>query len=397
MNVPLFIARRIRYKGRIVTAAVAVSFLVVIVAVAVSAGFRHEIRGGISKMAGDILLTAPDFNYLDEKSPLGVNQSYIPQIEALDGVEKVSPVICRAGIVRHDEEIYGVMVKGVEGGVAQAVGVHVDDTIALAVAVPASMAEVAGIRKGDKLLTYFIAEKVKVRQFNVVDIYEPLVRVDDRYLVYADISDLRRLNEWEDDQASMFEVVLSDEFIDREALELKSSQIEDLIYDNASDDDDLLRTFSSAKRYPQIFDWFGVIDFNAVFVLLLMIAVAGVNMITGLLIMLFENISTIGLLKSIGMRNWAIAKVFLSSAMGLVLKGMIIGNVVAFAFCLLQDATHFIALDPVNYFVAYVPIHLDMAAILLADAVAFASIMVLMLIPSLFVLRVDPAKTVKMD
>jgi lipoprotein-releasing system permease protein len=378
-------------------AAVAVSFFVVIIAVAVSAGFRHEIRGGISKMAGDILLTSPDFNYLDEKSPLSVNQSYIPKLDSLEGVEKVSPVICRAGIVRHNEDIYGVMVKGVEGGVRQATGAHVDDTVALAVAVPASMAEQAGIRKGDRLLTYFIAEKIKVRQFNVVDIYEPLVRVDDRFLIYADISDMRRLNGWTDEQASMFEVILSQEYTDRDGLELKSAQIEDLIYENASDDDDLLRTFSSAKRYPQIFDWFGVIDFNAVFVLLLMIAVAGVNMMTGLLIMLFENISAIGLLKSIGMRNRAIARVFLMCAMGVVLKGMIIGNLLAFAFCIVQDTSHFITLDPVNYFVSYVPVHIDVTTVLLADAVAFASIMVLMLIPSMFVLRVDPAKTVKMD
>lgn len=397
MNVPFFIARRLRYKGRVVMAAVAVSFFVVIIAVAVSAGFRHEIRGGISKMAGDILLTSPDFNYLDEKSPLSVNQSYIPKLDSLEGVEKVSPVICRAGIVRHNEDIYGVMVKGVEGGVRQATGAHVDDTVALAVAVPASMAEQAGIRKGDRLLTYFIAEKIKVRQFNVVDIYEPLVRVDDRFLIYADISDMRRLNGWTDEQASMFEVILSQEYTDRDGLELKSAQIEDLIYENASDDDDLLRTFSSAKRYPQIFDWFGVIDFNAVFVLLLMIAVAGVNMMTGLLIMLFENISAIGLLKSIGMRNRAIARVFLMCAMGVVLKGMIIGNLLAFAFCIVQDTSHFITLDPVNYFVSYVPVHIDVTTVLLADAVAFASIMVLMLIPSMFVLRVDPAKTVKMD
>ncbi len=397
MNVPFFIARRLRYKGRVVMAAVAVSFFVVIIAVAVSAGFRHEIRGGISKMAGDILLTSPDFNYLDEKSPLSVNQSYIPKLDSLEGVEKVSPVICRAGIVRHNEDIYGVMVKGVEGGVRQATGAHVDDTVALAVAVPASMAEQAGIRKGDRLLTYFIAEKIKVRQFNVVDIYEPLVRVDDRFLIYADISDMRRLNGWTDEQASMFEVILSQEYTDRDGLELKSAQIEDLIYENASDDDDLLRTFSSAKRYPQIFDWFGVIDFNAVFVLLLMIAVAGVNMMTGLLIMLFENISAIGLLKSIGMRNRAIARVFLMCAMGVVLKGMIIGNLLALAFCIVQDTSHFITLDPVNYFVSYVPVHIDVTTVLLADAVAFASIMVLMLIPSMFVLRVDPAKTVKMD
>lgn len=397
MDVSLFIARRLRYKGRVVTAAVAVSFLVVIIAVAVSAGFRHEIRTGISHMAGDVMLTEPGFNYLDEESSISVDQPYLSDIRSLEGVEDISPVIYRAGIVRHDEEIYGVMIKGVEGGVRQATGAHVEDTLALAVAIPSTMAEVAGLEVGDKLLTYFIAEKVKLRQFNVADIYEPMVRVDDRYLVYADISDMRRLNQWEDDQASVFEVMLSDDLNGREDLIRMESQIQDVIDNDDSWDGDWLWATSSVKRYPQIFDWFGVIDFNAIFVLVLMIAVAGVNMITGLLIMLFENISTIGLLKSIGMRNGAIVRIFLVNAMGIVFRGMLIGNVIAFVFCFVQDKTHMISLDPINYFVSYVPVHIDPVTILLADAVAFASIMILLLIPSLFVLRVDPSKTVKMD
>ena len=128
-----------------------------------------------------------------------------------------------------------------------------------------------------------------------------------------------------------------------------------------------------------------------------MIAVAGVNMITGLLIMLFENISTIGLLKSLGMRNKQIMNVFMTRAAGTVLKGMLIGNLAAFALCYIQDLTHIIKLDPVNYFVSHVPVHLDLMDVVAADAIAFISIIVLMMLPSLFVLRVDPSKTIKMD
>lgn len=397
MNLSFFIARRLRYKGKVVTAAVAVSFLVVIIAVAVSSGFRHEIREGISHLAGDVILTEPGFNYLDEGSSISEEQPYLDEIMALDGVEDISPVIYRAGIVRHNEEIYGVMVKGVNGGVHQATGAHVDDTVSLAVSIPSPMAEVAGLGAGDKLLTYFIAEKVKVRQFNIVDVYEPVVRIDDRFLVYADIADLRRLNQWEDDMISAFEVTLSEDMDDSEDILVMESQIQEVLDNDTSWEGDWLWASSSVRRYPQIFDWFGIIEFNALFVLILMIAVAGVNMITGLLIMLFENISTIGLLKSVGMRNKEIIKVFLTNAMGLVFKGMVIGNVLALAFCFIQDKTHFISLDPVNYFVSYVPVHIDPVAVLMADAVAFVSIMLLLLIPSLFVLRVDPAKTVKMD
>ena len=111
--------------------------------------------------------------------------------------------------------------------------------------------------------------------------------------------------------------------------------------------------------------------------------------------MLFENISTIGLLKSLGMTDMAISKVFLSSSAVLVLKGMAVGNSVAILFCVIQGATHLLKLDPENYFVSYVPVHLDIGAVLIADAAAFAVIMFLLLIPSLFISKVDPAQTVR--
>ena len=396
MSVRFFIARRLRFKGRVVTAAVAVSFLVVIIAVAVSSGFRHEIRDGLSDMMGDVQLTMADINYMDESSPVNAMQSYLPYVEDMPGVERVSPVIYRAGIAKQSEDIYGVMLKGVEGGVRSR-GADVSDTLSLAVSIPSPLAESAGLKVGDRLLTYFIGEKVKVRQFNVADIYEPLVRTDDRHLVYADIKDMQRLNGWSDGQVSMLEVSLDEGYKDPARMLAVTDQMSEVIIDNLSWDDDLLRPVSSVERFPQIFEWVELIDFNVVFVLILMIAVAGVNMITGLLIMLFENISTIGLLKSLGMRNVEIMNVFITRAAGTVFKGMLIGNIIAFALCFLQNMTHIISLDPVNYFVSYVPIHLDVLEILKADFVAFVAIIVLLVLPSLFVLRVDPSKTVKMD
>jgi len=133
------------------------------------------------------------------------------------------------------------------------------------------------------------------------------------------------------------------------------------------------------------------------FILLLMTIVAGFNMISGLLIMLFENISMIGILKALGMTDRAISKVFLSSSAVLVGKGMAAGNVLALAFCLIQKTTHLIPLNPENYFVSYVPVSVDVGMILLADVGAFIVIMLLLLIPCLFISKVDPAETVKMQ
>jgi lipoprotein-releasing system permease protein len=118
-------------------------------------------------------------------------------------------------------------------------------------------------------------------------------------------------------------------------------------------------------------------------------------MISGLLIMLFENISTIGLLKTLGMTDKAIAKVFLSSSAVLAAKGMAIGNALAIIFCVIQSLTHLLKLDPENYFVSYVPVHLNLGLILTADIVSFAVILLLLLVPCLFISKVDPADTVR--
>ena len=395
MDASLFIGRRLRFKGRIVTVCVAVSFLVMIIAVSVSSGFRHEIRKGISSFAGDVQLTRTDMNYMEEGAPIGVSPSYLPELEKLPYVESVIPVVYRAGIVKQNEDIYGVVVKGVPGGVRSATGAEVADSVALAVSIPESFAEVAGYEVGDRLLTYFVGAKMKVRQFLIADTYESGVDPDGKFLVYADIEDMRRLNGWTPDQASMMEVILAPESKSEKGMKHAASEIGFIMNAYEQDDDDTLIATSAVSKYPQLFGWLSLIDFNVFFILVLMTIVAGFNMISGLLIMLFENISTIGLLKSLGMTDMSISKVFLSSSAVLVLKGMAVGNAAGMLFCLVQGTTHLLRLDPENYFVSYVPVHLDLAAILAADAAAFAVIMLLLMIPSLFISKVDPAKTVR--
>ena len=167
------------------------------------------------------------------------------------------------------------------------------------------------------------------------------------------------------------------------------------VYEYAQESDGAVYASSVADRYPQLFDWLRLIDFNVLFILVLMTIVAGFNMISGLLIMLFENISTIGLLKSLGMTDRSISKIFLSSSAVLVLKGMAIGNVLAFLFCLVQNRTHLIGLNPENYFVSFVPVHINWGTVLISDVLSFVIIMVLLLIPCIFISRVDPADTVR--
>ena len=387
MDASLFIGRRLRFKGKIVMTCVAVSFLIMIIAVSVSTGFRHEIRKGVSSIAGDVQLTRPDMNYMEEGSPINASPSYLSVIEGLPCTEAVIPAIYRAGIVKDSEDIYGVVVKGRPG--------RVSDSLALAVAIPETFAKKAGISVGDRMLTYFVGEKMQVRQFNVAEIYDSGVDPDGKFLIYADIDDMRRLNGWTADQASLLEVMLKPDFKTEKGMKESASQIGFIMNAYEQEDDDTLIASSAISKYPQLFGWLSLIDFNVFFILLLMTIVAGFNMISGLLIMLFENISTIGLLKSLGMTDVSISKVFLSSSAVLVLKGMAAGNAIAILFCIVQDTTHLLKLDPENYFVSYVPVHLDFGMIVVADLAAMAIIMLLLLIPSLFISKVDPAQTVR--
>lgn len=245
------------------------------------------------------------------------------------------------------------------------------------------------------MLAYFVGERVKARQFNVTGIHETMVQTDDRLVVYADLADIQRVNGWEDNQVSSLEVILDKDHKDEASMEAVNTEIGILANAYEADDEASVIAVSAVSSYPQLFDWLNLIDFNVLFILALMTVVAGFNMISGLLIMLFESISKIGLLKSLGMTDRAISKIFLSSSAVLVLKGMAAGNLLAILFCMIQDMTHLLKLNPENYFVSYVPVHLDFGTILCADVISFAAIMLLLLIPCTFISKVDPAETVR--
>lgn len=385
MDASFYIASRLKFKGKIATTCIAVSFLVMILAVAVSSGFRQEVRHGLSSLSGDIMISAPDLNVMGESRPVDLSDSSLGYVASSRLVEEMQPVVWRAGIVRNGEGMHGVLVKGVRNAT--------NDTVPLGVSIPRKLAQASGLKPGDRMLTYFVGDALKMRQFNVVGIHETVVETDDKFVVYASLSDMQRLNGWDENQVSAVEVHLDDAFAGEDAVLAATQEIGSLVslYQNG---DDMVAT-SSVSRYPQLYSWLSLIDFNVGIILLLMTVVAGFNMISGLLILLFENISTIGILKSMGMTDKAISKVFLAASARLVAVGMVIGNVLAFVICMIQKTTHILKLNPENYYVSFVPVDIDLLQILMADTLSFVAIMLLLLIPCLFISKVDPAQTVR--
>lgn len=366
---------------------IAISFLIMIIAVAVSSGFREEIRDGISDLTGDVQVLPSDMNYINDSSPISTEEDYVAEIEKLPQVKKIVPAVYRAGIIKNGENIHGVLFKGVPVEKGEA------DTVKLAVKIPSRLRDLIGVDQGDKMLSYFIGENVKVRNFNITGVYDGIMDGTDNMIVLCDIADLQRLNGWTSDEVSVLEVGLAPAYRNSFGMRDASDRIGMITLE--SDSGESLIATSVMSRYPQIFDWLDLIDFNVLFILILMTIVAGFNMISGLLIMLFRNISTIGTLKSLGMTDRSIAKVFLKVASVIVLKGMLIGNAVAYALCAVQKWTRVMKLNPENYFVSFVPVHINIPMALVADVLSFIVIMLLLLIPCLFISRVDPAQTVR--
>jgi len=384
-----FISRRLTFKGKAAIASIAVSFLVIIIAISISDGFRTQISDALSDLRGD--LRVEHMNSYEIPLPVREDSALVGWIQNLDGVVSVRAAVWTSAIVKSSEDIHGVVFKGVETA----------DSASMNVRIPRKLSSLLGFAEGDKMLTYFIGETVSVRNFVVTDIYDSIVTDDDKMIVFCDINTLRRVLGWAPDDASSLEITLSPDCRDDKGSLKAYNDLSYLLSDYSGEIDDYLAQDYGAVRtrseYPQLYDWLNLIDFNVDFILILMILVAGFNMVSGLLILLFENISTIGLLKTMGMPFKEIARTFLLASGSLVLRGMLIGNVLGIGLCLLQSATHILTLDPENYFLSFVPVALDPLWILGCDFIAFVAIMLILFIPCRFISKVDPSRTVSAE
>lgn len=386
MNVGGFIAGRLRFKGRVAVWATAISFFVIIIAVAVAGGFSREIRSGVAEVSGDILISDRPDGLFDESDPMSAQPSFLEDITSMKGVAGAEAVIYRTGILQNGDDIRGAIFKGdgtpLESG---------------CMSLPSKLADELKLKAGDKVKVWFVSQSIKNRTFEVADIYDSLIDSDEALVVRVSAEDLRKLNGWDSGEASAIEVELLPSFRGEKEMRHLKEEIGSRVSLSPDEEESGLMVSSARDRFPQLFDWLELLDFNVAVILVLMTLVAGFNMISGLLILLFRSTSTIGTLKTLGMSDRAIAGVFLRTGARISGTGLAIGNAAALLLCAVQGWTHFLKLAPANYFVSYVPVEVDLPEILLYDAIAFIAIQLLLLIPSLFISKVDPSETVKAE
>jgi lipoprotein-releasing system permease protein len=255
------------------------------------------------------------------------------------------------------------------------------------------ISDMLGLKLGDSFSMFFVQDPPRMRKFTITGIYETSLEEFDKTYLFCDIEHIRRLNGWESNQVSGFEIFIND----FSELDIVTDVIRDAIGYRVADDEEQLKVTNIRSRYPQIFDWLDFQDTNVIIILTLMILVAGFNMISGLLILILEKTNMIGILKAMGAENKLIRNIFLYQASWLTVKGLFWGNVIGIGLALLQQETGMISLDPSSYYLKSVPVNIDILHILILNAGTMAAIIIMLLIPSQLIARITPVKAIRYD
>lgn len=417
INTELFIARRIffakgtskKFSESIVSIAVfgiAFGLFVMILSVAIVTGFKKEVRNKVIGFGSHIQLVNFDSNSSYETIPVSKDQKWLQEVRNLKGIKSIQRFATKPGIVKTDDEIQGIVLKGVgsdfdwsffKENLVEGSLFSVSDSVKTdVVLISKQIALLLKLKVGDPLYTYFLNEETKaqkMRKFKICGIYSTSLEEFDRLFVLADISQVQKLNDWKSDQISGFEITV-DDFND---LELINRKIQRITLRYSSEEDSVLRPVTITSKYPQIFDWLNLLDMNVWIILGLIIVVAGFNMVSGLLILILERTTMIGVLKAVGTQNWSIRKIFIYISSFLILKGMFWGNLAGIAFCLIQARFGIFKLDPGSYYLDTVPVNLKISHLLMLNAGTIVITLLMLLVPSWYISRIEPDKAIRFD
>lgn len=413
MNLEFFIAKRIHFQQgkknvsrpavRIATIGIALGLAVMLISVAVVIGFKQEIRNKTIGFGGHIQVTNFDNNNTYEMNPIKADNALIKKISSIEGVKHVQRFVTKPGIIKTDTEFQGIVIKGidsgfdwkffksnlVEGKLLDLTGEKPSNEVIIS----KYLANLLGLKLGDSFYTYFIQNRVRARKFKIVGIYSTNFIEYDKLFLLADMRQVQALNDWKPDSFSGLEVLINDfDQLDR---------VGDAVYaataNKFSKEGNTYSTQTIKQLNPQIFSWLNLLNMNVWVILCLMLSVAGFNMISGLLILILERTSMIGILKSMGATNWSIRKIFLYHSFFLIGKGMLWGNVIGLSLCAVQYFTGIIPLDPEAYYVSTVPIAFNWFYFLLLNIGTLIASILMMIGPSYLITKIDPAKIIRYE
>ncbi|MFP4046211.1 MAG: ABC transporter permease [Bacteroidales bacterium] len=414
MNIELFVAQRLlkdksgkqkisRPIVSIAVVGVALGMAVMILSVAIVTGFKSEIRQKMIGFGSHIQILNHDTNTSYETLPVDKNQPFYPGLDSIDGIKHIQAFGIKAGILKTKEDIQGAVLKGIDTdfdwsffkkNIIKGEIIEISDSIRTDdVVISNYLAKLLKLDTSDYVAMYFVEDPPRMRRFKISGIYDTGLEEFDKKFILADIKHIQKLNNWSENQVSGFEIIIS-EF--SRINEIASFLKHEFTY-QIDEDGSKLRVMPITQKHPQIFDWLNLTNVNVYVILILIILVAGINMISGLLIIILERTSMIGLFKSFGSKNWSIRKIFLYFTTFLVGKGLLWGNIAGITICLLQQQFDIFTLDPSTYYLDVVPININILHILLLNAGTLAATFLMLILPSYVITRISPIKTIRFN
>lgn len=410
MNFELFIAKRIignkTYKSsvsapiiKIGIAAIAIGIIVMLIAIATGIGLQQKIRDKVVAFNGHVEITNYDTNASDESQvPISVNQEFYPNFKEVEGIKHVQGVAQKFAIIRTETDFEGVIIKGVgadyhwdyfqdfliDGRLPDYTQKRNEEIL-----ISQYLANRLGFKIGDKFQTLFGEELDKLPRiinFEIVGIYNSGFQELDEKFCIADLRHIQRLNKWEADQIGSFEVFIDD-----------FSQIEEKTVEIYKAIPSLMNATSITRKHYAIFEWIKIFDNNTYGIIAIMIIVAGINMITALLVLILERTQMIGILKALGSSNWTIRKVFLYNASYLIGLGLLWGNVIGIGLLFVQKYFKLFPLNPDTYYVNNAPVYISWDYIILLNIGTFIACLLMLLIPSVIISKISPVKAIRFD
>lgn len=411
MNYEYFIAKRIigskAYKSsisapiiKIGIAAITIGIVVMMVAIATGIGLQQKIRDKVVAFNGHVIITNYDSNNSQESGvPISTKQDFYPEFNSVDGIKHIQAVATKFGVIRTETDFEGLVLKGVggdydwsyfkeflvEGRVPDYTQKRNEDVL-----MSQYIANRLGFKLGDTFQMFFKKDDPEklpnIITYKIVGIYNSGFQELDATYVIGDIRHLQRINRWEDDQIGNFEV-----FIDNYSeLEEKGIEIFKAI-------PSVLDAKTVTQNYYSIFEWIKIFDKNIYGIIGIMILVAGINMITALLVLILERTQMIGILKALGSNNWSIRKLFLYNASYLILLGLFWGNLLGLGLLYAQKQFKLFPLDPSVYYVTEAPVYINLGYILALNIGTLVLCLLMLLVPSYIITKISPVKAIRFE
>jgi lipoprotein-releasing system permease protein len=384
---------------------IALGIVLMLLSVAVVTGFKKEIRDKVIGFGSHIQLVNYDSNLSFETAPVKKNQPFLSRLTTIENIQKVSPFATKPGIIKTTENIQGVVLKGVdasynhdffashliEGKLPDFTGPRSGDVL-----ISENLCTRLFLKLKDPLYMYFVNEGERLprlRQFNISGIYRTHLQEFDDLFVICDLRQIQHVNSWDSTQISGFEIYLHD----FDALDKTALLVREKVANYTIEPGSTLRVVTIRQKYPQLFDWLSILDMNVWVILILMVTVAGFNMISALLVLILERSRMIGTLKAMGCRNKSIRNIFLYLSGLLISRGLFWGNSVGIVLLLIQKYFQPFRLDPASYYMEIVPVHISLLHLVLLNTGAMVITLMMLVFPALFIGRISPEKILRFD